>query len=88
MYVEGKDVVPDVWEVLDKIRDFSGKLGTAAAISPWTLPCPSACACLLWLLRPSIGQHLYAPLPSEPGPAQSPGCTGKHASAAGQPSPP
>lgn len=27
VYVEGKDVVPDVWEVLDKIRDFSGGVG-------------------------------------------------------------
>jgi hypothetical protein len=25
VYVEGRNVVPDVWEVLDKIRDFSGE---------------------------------------------------------------
>ena len=24
VYVEGRNVVPDVWEVLDKIKDFTG----------------------------------------------------------------
>jgi hypothetical protein len=24
IFVDGKDVVPDVWEVLDKIKSFSG----------------------------------------------------------------
>lgn len=26
VFVDGKDVMPDVWEVLDKIRSFSGEL--------------------------------------------------------------
>jgi hypothetical protein len=25
IYVEGKNVVPDVWEVLDKIKEFTGE---------------------------------------------------------------
>lgn len=26
VFVDGKDVVPDIWEVLDKIKDFTGRL--------------------------------------------------------------
>jgi hypothetical protein len=33
---DGKDVVPDVWEVLDKIKTFSEKVGRRACRSVLT----------------------------------------------------
>ena len=30
MFVDGENVVPDVWDVLDKIRDFSGESSSNA----------------------------------------------------------
>ena len=45
VYVDGQNVVPDVWEVLDKIKDFSGEAAGAevagAEVAPrWRMPAP------------------------------------------------
>ena len=48
--MDGQNVVPDVWEVLDKIRDFSGACadGQLAASQPlccWSCACTAVTGC-------------------------------------------
>lgn len=48
---EGKDVVPGVWEVLDKIKAFSEKVGARGILIVLHIGCAVSsydCACGLW----------------------------------------
>lgn len=70
VYVDGTNVVPDVWEVLDKIKDFSGGWGAR----PRVLRCFSWCMrgpeplqvqrCMEVREHPPFCLHLWPPSPA------------------------
>ncbi len=63
IFVDGKNVVPDVWEVLDKIKDFSDKVRRTAEGRDSGATCHfivGACVCRQLVLLRACTRRLAA----------------------------